>query len=50
MSYTICRNDILITYSLCFHIVFCVSVACTTPVLELVETVACMFYVVQKTV
>ena len=49
MSYTVCCNDVLITDGLRFHIVFCVSITGTAPFFKLVKTVACVFYVVQKT-
>ena len=50
MPYTVWRNDIFITGYLCFHITCFIRIFLTTPMFELVETVACMLYVVQETV
>ena len=48
MTYTICRNDILVTNGLCFHISCFIRIFLTTPFFELVKTVDCMLYIVQK--
>lgn len=48
MSYTVYRNDIFITDRLYFYIICFICAFITIPVFELVETIACMFHVVQE--